>query len=241
MLARAAAKGLLGGILPEQLKPGKKAKSKKDPRPPSPNQDPTAPVEGEGDLTKSDKEEESQAEEEEAEKEEEQKKTSKGRKRKVKRRGKQTSKDPKNDATGQKKKAGTKANQSHHSRRLTKSKKRRIPRLTLTLMSSEQPSKDLSPITALAHRISENQQTAHSAPSSAAKHPSPARAAPSTAPAACTQTIGNKPTRPLKTKTDLCRPDQVSDYVLPPISRPSSSSGSSTSQRQPLQHALLPE
>nr|XP_043883233.1 putative methyltransferase NSUN7 isoform X2 [Solea senegalensis] len=240
VLARAAAKGLLGGIMPEQLKTVKKGKSKKKPQSPS-SQGPGAPSEyekekGERDLVGDEKVEECTTEEGEVGKEEG--KRSKGHKRKLKRRAKQAKNQPKNH----KKKVNP-------NKRLTKSKQRRIPRLTLTLMSSAQPSNHLSPITALAHRISENtsQQTV-GALSSAGKHPSPPRSAPLSGPAASAQVHrhvtpqpdrtettlqdGDKPGGFFKERKKMIRPKEVvklADSVLPPI--PSSSSSSSLLSR----------
>ncbi|XP_008411441.1 putative methyltransferase NSUN7 isoform X2 [Poecilia reticulata] len=165
VLARAAAKGLLGGIIPEPSKPAKKSKRKKKrvasstSRPSSPSSqeepeaaeisdgvDPASPSEDE------EKEEgENEGEENEAEGKDSKTKSEKKKKRKSKRNQKRSRGDAagvKNQAKGQKKKAKRKVNPSQHS------KPRRIPRLTLTLMSAEKPSRHLSPITALAHKIS---------------------------------------------------------------------------------------
>nr|XP_019955866.1 PREDICTED: putative methyltransferase NSUN7 [Paralichthys olivaceus] len=211
VLARAAAKGLLGGILPEQLKTGKKGKSRKNRESPSGQErqegserDPLAPSEPE--QEKDDKQQ--------------------PKKKPTKKKGKE----------------------SHHAKRPTKSKQRRIPRLTLTLMSSEKTSNQLSPMTALAHRLSENpgirsQQTVSSAPSSAGKHPSPAPTAPSTAPAASRQLqgqntqpereektfkVGDKSAGLLKAWGKVDAPQEVMKAargsVLPPIPSPSSGS-----------------
>ncbi|XP_043970066.1 putative methyltransferase NSUN7 isoform X1 [Gambusia affinis] len=165
VLARAAAKGLLGGIIPEPSKPAKKSKRKKKrvasstSRPSSPSSqeepeaaeisdrvDPAPPLEDE-----EEEEEETEGEENVAEGMDSKTKSEKKKKRKSKRNKKQSRGDAaslKNQAKGQKKKAKRKVNPSQHS------KPRRIPRLTLTLMSAEKPSRHLSPITALAHKIS---------------------------------------------------------------------------------------
>ncbi|XP_040892839.1 putative methyltransferase NSUN7 [Toxotes jaculatrix] len=275
VLARAAAKGLLGGIIPEQSKTGKKGKSRKNraasasSKPSSSSsperqtgrelvngRDPGVPSEheeekGEGDLKGSEEEAEYKKREDEVGEEEKKRRGYKGRKRKLRRRPKQTSRAPavsKHHPKSNKKKPTKRTvNQSHHKRRLTKSKQRRIPRLTLTLMSSAKPPHHLSPITALAHKLSDNpvinsQQAVFSAPSSAGKHPSPARPAPPTLPAASkqvqtqntqperaekTQKDVTKPASPFKARGKVVRPEEVlkvADYVLPPISSLSSSS-----------------
>ncbi|PWA30593.1 hypothetical protein CCH79_00009322, partial [Gambusia affinis] len=158
VLARAAAKGLLGGIIPEPSKPAKKSKRKKKRVASSTSQeepeaaeisdrvDPAPPLEDE-----EEEEEETEGEENVAEGMDSKTKSEKKKKRKSKRNKKQSRGDAaslKNQAKGQKKKAKRKVNPSQHS------KPRRIPRLTLTLMSAEKPSRHLSPITALAHKIS---------------------------------------------------------------------------------------
>ncbi|KAM4750503.1 putative methyltransferase NSUN7 [Anableps anableps] len=193
VLARAAAKGLLGGIIPEPSKPGKKGKSKKKrdasttSKPSSPSSleqpeggeiseglDPAPPSEDEekeeGDVK--------EGEENETERKDNKTKAEKKKKRKNKRNQKQTKGDTAgltHQPKGQKKKAKRKVNQSQHS------KPRRIPRLTLTLMSAEKPSRHLSPITALAHKISGKpvnklQEGSDSVPE---KHLSHAQSAPS--------------------------------------------------------------
>ncbi|KAF0037417.1 hypothetical protein F2P81_010291 [Scophthalmus maximus] len=250
VLARAAAKGLLGGMIPEQLKTGKRGKGKESLEERRAGgvlvneRDPLAPSEheaekGDGEVKLCENEEGLDKEEDEGGDEEKKRGTLKGRKRKLKQRPKQVSKHhPQN----QKKKE---ANPSHHNRRLTKSKQRRIPRLTLTLMSSAKTSSHLSPIAALAHRLSEgpliqSQQTVSSgAPSSAGKRPSPARTAPPTPPAASKQVQrrnaqpegddarrkdGDKPVGPLKARGKVRTEGalKAADSVFPPIPSPSS-------------------
>ncbi|XP_059191465.1 putative methyltransferase NSUN7 [Centropristis striata] len=245
VLARAAAKGLLGGIIPEQSKTSKKGKSRKNrvtsagSKPPSPSsqerqtgrepesgEDPVSPSEHE--QKKGDREEEKEEEEKEGKK----KKGLKGGKRKVKRRPKQINRTvavSKHHPKVHKKKS----TKRKVKRRLTKIKPRRIPRLTLTLMSSAKPSNHLSPITALAHKLS-NSQTA---PSSARPDPpaafkqlqrpntEPERAEKSLKDAAKAESLrkaGAKVIRPKKEvePEDVLRP---ADFVLPPINSPSSS------------------
>ncbi|TDH16202.1 hypothetical protein EPR50_G00017200 [Perca flavescens] len=269
VLARAAAKGLLGGIIPEQSKTTKKGKSKKN-RLASPSSKPSSPSSQErqtgrelvNGVAPSEHEEKKGECGEEGEEEDKGgkrgKKTRglKGSKPKVKRRPKQTNRTttvlkhyPKSH---KKKSAKRKVNQSHLKRRLTKSKPRRIPRLTLTLMSSEKPSNHLSPITALAHKLSKNatitsQQTVFSTFS-------PASPAPPAAPHAASKQVqkhNTEPERAAKTLKDGAKPENLfkaggkvirpkievatedvlkpADFVLPPISSPSSSSVSSRS------------
>ncbi|XP_032391380.1 putative methyltransferase NSUN7 [Etheostoma spectabile] len=265
VLARAAAKGLLGGIIPEQSKNTKKGKSKKN-RLASPSSKPSSPssqerqtgelVNGEDPVAPSEHEEKKGERGEEGEEEKEKdkggkggKKTKalKGSKRKVKRRPKQSH---------EKTLAKRKVNQSHLKRRLTKSIPRRIPRLTLTLISSAKPSKHLSPITALAHKLSKNatitsQQTVFSTFS-------PASPAAPAAPHAASKQVQKhntekteKTERAAKTLKDAAKPESLfedrgkvvrpkievvtedvlnpADLVLPPISSPSSSCVSSRS------------
>ncbi|KAJ4945164.1 hypothetical protein JOQ06_013700 [Pogonophryne albipinna] len=237
VLARAAAKGLLGGIIPELSKTNKKGKSKKN-RAASASSKPSSPSGREGQLGEGEKpvapsqHEEKKGEDVEEEKGEDEggkrKKGLKGSKRKVKGRTKQTNRTtaPKHQPNSNKKKSDkVKVSQSHHKRRPTKTKRRRIPRLTLTLISSAKPSRHLSPITALAHKLSNNatiqsQQNVFSPP-------------PSAPPAASKQVRGKvRPKEEEATEEVLTH----TDFVLPPICSPSCSSvssrsGSSLSQR----------
>lgn len=256
VLARAAAKGLLGGIIPEQSKPVKKGKSTKN-RAASASSRPSSPSsqerQAERDAATPSEERKGECSEEEKEEDKEGKGGKKkkkrglnGRKQKVKRQ--KTKHHPK----GHKKKSTKKkVNHSHHKR--TKVKLRRIPRLTLSLMSSAKPSSHLSPITAIAHKLSDSttistQQTVFGALS-------PARPAP---PAASKQVRQNtqraektlkdaaKPERPFKTRGQAVRPktegvkqvtQKPTDFTLPPISFPSPSSlnsrGGSPLSRRP--------
>lgn len=279
VLARAAAKGLLGGLIPEQSKTGKRRKHRKNcvvsatSKPSSPSsqerqtgneiengQDPvtlTEHEEGKGECSEDDKEKEKGG------KGGKKRRGLRGRKPKVKRRPKQThrtttvSRDQLKDH--KRKPAKRKANPSHYKRRLTKSRQRRIPRLTLTLISSAKPSSHLSSITALAHQLSENaanktQQTAvFSNPSLACPAPLTRHAAskpvqrqniePERAEKALKGTT--KAVSLFKARAKVVMPKTVvvtqdvskaADFVLPPISFPSHSSprsrsGSSLSQR----------
>uniref|UniRef100_A0A3B4B2W8 Uncharacterized protein n=1 Tax=Periophthalmus magnuspinnatus TaxID=409849 RepID=A0A3B4B2W8_9GOBI len=135
VLARAAAKGLLGGILPEQSKRSKKAKGKK-------SQQAGSHSEQEAD------DEDDQGEEDE---EENDKSGKVGKKKKKGGKGhKANSKSTKSQSKGGKKKVKKKkVNQG-------KKKPRRIPRLTLSLMSSAKASARLSLITPLVKKLKDN-------------------------------------------------------------------------------------
>ncbi|XP_029356965.1 putative methyltransferase NSUN7 [Echeneis naucrates] len=261
VLARAAAKGLLGEIFSEQSKPGKRGKSKKscavsaDSKPPSPSGQQTKELENGQDPVASPGNQEERGSEifkgskdkDENQKGEEEKKRRvlKGRKRKLKIRHKQTDRSPSLSKTHKKKSLKRKMN-TDHNKHLRKNK-RRIPRLTLTLMSSAKPSIHLSPITALAHKLSDNatvksQQSVFSSSSSAGKHPSPLCPA-SLPPPAAPKEVQRKDSQPRgagKTLKDLAkpvspfnptrkvvRPEEVlraAYAVLPPISSLSSCS-----------------
>ncbi|XP_070684460.1 putative methyltransferase NSUN7 [Pempheris klunzingeri] len=275
VLARAAAKGLLGGIIPEQSKTGKKGKSKKNrvasagSKPSSPSsrerqtggelvngRDSVAPSEDE--AKKGECSEEEKEDEEEEDKGQNRGKKRKGHKGKAKRRSKHTKRtntvSNHHPKSHKKKPTKRKVNQSQRKRR----KPRRIPRLTLTLMSSAKPSSHLSPITALAHKLSDNatiksQQTVFSAPS-------PVRPAPPITHAASKQvqrhnTEAERAEKklkdaagaesPLKARGKVVTPkkdvepqdkSKPADLVLPPISSPSSSSLSSRSRGSLSQH-----
>lgn len=243
VLARAAAKGLLGGILPEQSKPVKKGKSRKN-RAASASSRPSSPSsqerQTERDAATPSEERKGECSEEEKEEDEEgkggkKKRGPKGRKQKVKRQ--KTKHHPK----GHKKKSTKKkVNQSHHKR--TKVKPRRIPRLTLSLMSSAKTSSHLSPITAIAHKLSDSttistQQTVFGALSPACPAPpaaSTSKQVRQNAPRAeKTPKDAAKPERPFKTRGQAVRPktegvtrvtQKPADFTLPPISFPSPSS-----------------
>ncbi|XP_034544387.1 putative methyltransferase NSUN7 [Notolabrus celidotus] len=267
VLARAAAKGLLGGIIPEQSKTGKKGKSKKnrvasaDSRPPSPQsqgRQTGGELESGKDQVAYSEEEEQRGEcnEEKEVKGGKKKRGLKGHKRKAKQQSKQNSRTTagsKNPSQSHKKKPKKRETK----RRLTKTKPRRIPRLTLTLISSAKPPKHLSPITALAHKLIDApavkpQLTVFSTPTPA----NPVRPAP---PAASKQ-VQRKITETVKaerTIKDAAKPDslgkmrgktetlktekvtqvisKLSDFVLPPISFQSSSSLSGKSVSSPSQ------
>ncbi|XP_028284194.1 putative methyltransferase NSUN7 [Parambassis ranga] len=256
VLARAAAKGLLGGIMPSQTKPGKKGKSKKNraasasskhstssspERQTEREQDPEAPEEegGEEDCKEGDEEEEKV--QVEGQKGGKKKRGHKGRKRHSKKKTAADSKHkPKNN---RKKSTKRKVSQSQHKKNVTRSKPRRIPRLTLTLMSSA-TSSHLSPIAALAHKLSGNPRHAvlGSEHPSAAPPPPPAPHTPSKRPTAQPEralTDTAKPARKGVRAEQEVAPQKgmkAAEFVLPPISAPSSScvrskSGSSVSPR----------
>ncbi|XP_042340537.1 putative methyltransferase NSUN7 [Plectropomus leopardus] len=259
VLARAAAKGLLGGIIPEQSKTSKKGKSRKN-RSTSANSKPSSPssqetqtgTEHENREDSVTPSEESKGECGEEEKEEDKGKKGgkkgkglKGGKRKVKWGPKQAKKittvSKHHPKSPKKRSTRRKINQSHYRRR-----RRRIPRLTLTLMSSAKPSHHLSPITALAHKLSKN-ATIKSQQSTSSPIP------PAPPPAASTQvqrlteseraekTLKEKPESPKQARGKLVRPKKEettervlkpADLVLPPISSSSSSSVSRKSSSQ---------
>ncbi|XP_033949546.1 putative methyltransferase NSUN7 [Pseudochaenichthys georgianus] len=263
VLARAAAKGLLGGIIPELSKTNKKGKSKKN-RAASASSKPSSPSGREGQLGEGEKpvapsqHEEKKGKDVEEEKGEDEggkrKKGLKGSKRKVKGRTKQTNrtKAPKHQPNSNKKKSDkVKVSQSHHKRHPTKTKQRRIPRLTLTLISSAKPSRHLSPITALAHKLSNNatiqsQQNVFSPPPSAPPAASKQVQRLNPEPEGAEKTLKHtvRAERPFKVSGNI-RPKEEeateevlthTDVVLPPIcsascSSVSSRSGSSLSQR----------
>lgn len=229
VLARAAAKGLLGAIISEPSKTGKKKKSRKKraasatSKPPSPSCQ--AGEDGEESSHGRDSEETSEHEEEKderaledgednvAERKDEVKDEKKQRRRK--RKTKQSKKAP-TDTTSHKKKKKKRETQSQMKTQVS-NKPRRIPRLTLTLISSANPSRRLSPITALAHKISGTpvvraQQAGPRPPPLSGKQSSPA------------QPASNKTQNtPLKggaeAPTQLGRPQ--SEVMKPPVSSPS--------------------
>lgn len=256
VLARAAAKGLLGGIIPEAPKTGKKGKGKRNraasatskSSSPSSQDRKTGgePGDAQDPAASSEPEEEK---DEGAFKDSEEKEDDKGgkgekkKRHKAKKHSKQTKRVAavqKQQPRSQKKPTKKKVNKMQQ----TRSKPRRIPRLTLTLISSAKPSSQLSLMTALAHRISGNpamksQQTDVN---------SPVRPAPPTPIASKRQNRQPEEGSTLKGTTKPARqaakPQKVAitqevpkaaDIVLPPISSPSSGSppgrsGSSISQ-----------
>ncbi|XP_015799072.3 putative methyltransferase NSUN7 [Nothobranchius furzeri] len=180
VLARAVAKGLLGDIVPEPLKTGKKRKTKKKQtvsatsKPSSPSSQEEAerePVDGRDSEEPSEREEkdEGNLEVNEANVGEDQKikgeKKKKKKQKMVKKHLKQTKNSPTDAKQSHKKKTKKKEDQPQSKKKQTRMKPRRIPRLTLALISSANPSNHLSPITALAHKISGNPGMKPSCPS----------------------------------------------------------------------------
>ncbi|CAJ1052239.1 putative methyltransferase NSUN7 [Xyrichtys novacula] len=262
VLARAAAKGLLGGIIPEQSKTGKKGKSKKK-RGASAGSKPSSPhsyeretgeelENGKDQVAASDQEEQrGESNEEEIEvKGGKKKRGLKGQKRKAKQSSRTTA-GSKNPSQSHKKKPTKRKTKG----RLMKTKPRRIPRLTLSLISSAKPPKHLSPITALAHKLIDapavNQQlTVFSTPSSArsARPAPPAASKPVQRESVETvkerKAVKDEPGCLLKTtrKAEKTKSEVVaettlkeSDFILPPISSPSSGSLSGRSVSSPSQ------
>ncbi|XP_028310676.1 putative methyltransferase NSUN7 [Gouania willdenowi] len=180
VLARAAAKGLLGGVMPDQSKTGKKGKRKKNWAASGEHssssseerhsgdelmsrRDSVSPHEG---LKDSGKEEEKGAEGDVETK----KKEPKGRKKAAKLRLKHNKKSNGTTKHQKKKPAKKKANGSPNKKHVTGTKPRRIPRLTLTLISSADSTKRYSPIVALAHKLSVSTASTQSQHPSASPH-----------------------------------------------------------------------
>ncbi|XP_061575177.1 putative methyltransferase NSUN7 [Cololabis saira] len=257
VLARAAAKGLLGGIVPKpKTKNGKKGKTKTngDASSTSKSSSPLSqerqaggePGEGQDPVTASEPEEEKDEGDagDPGDNGGEKESDMGGKRRRRKRMANKHLKQTKLDTTvqkeqGQKKPTRRKVKKTQR----TRSKPRRIPRLTLTLISSTKPSSQLSLITAVAHKISGNpviksQQTDLNSPSLPGKRPSPAHPAPPTTHAASrrqssqsgeekTQRTIRKPGRQAPKPENGAIPREMSrpaDLVLPPISSPSSGS-----------------
>ncbi|KAM4583842.1 putative methyltransferase NSUN7 isoform 1-T1 [Odontesthes bonariensis] len=258
VLARAAAKGLLGDIIPEPSKNGKKGKSKKNratsasSKPSSPSgQERQAEAElenGQSPATPSkDEEEKDEGDFKDSEEKVDENEDDKGgqKRRRRKQMAKKHPKQTKNAATvqkhqpkGQKKKVSKKkVNQSLYKGQQVRSKPRRIPRLTLSLMSAEKPSSHLSPITALAHKISgrpavKSQHMVLSSPLVSGMHPSPAHPAPP-APHTAAKKQSRQPEGAERTLADITKPvrqvvrprnavkteevTKTADFVLPPI------------------------
>ncbi|KAK7929247.1 hypothetical protein WMY93_005642 [Mugilogobius chulae] len=173
VLARAAAKGLLGGILPEQSKPSKKGKGKKSQQADGHNE---PGAEGSGDA----EDEEDLADEEDEEKNNKSNKVGKKKKGGKGHKGKSNSKSL---SKGSKKKVKKKkVNQG-------KRKPRRIPRLTLSLMSSAKASARLSLITPLVKKLKDNKALITTSSETSSGSSTPARTQPlSAGPAPRTET-----------------------------------------------------
>ncbi|KAM6940097.1 putative methyltransferase NSUN7 [Xenentodon cancila] len=206
VLARAAAKGLLGGIIPKPPKNGKKGQTKNngDASSTSKSLSPLSqerqaggePGEGQDPVTASEPEEEKdEGDFRDTGENVGGKKRDKGEKRRRRKRmAKKHLKQTKTATTVQKEqpKGQKKPTKRKEKPQRTRSKPRRIPRLTLTSISSAKPSSQLSLITAVAHKISGNpvnkpQQADLNSPSVPGKRPSPAHPAPPTTRAASTR------------------------------------------------------
>lgn len=174
VLARAAATGLLAGIVAPPSKTRKKGRRRK--------KQAAANESGNGESEQGEEHgdgvEGCSEEDKEKGRQGKRRKKRKGTKGKVSQLAKQASRSgaaPKHqDKERRKKKVSERKGPG-------RSKPRKIPRLTLTLISSPKPSSPLSSITALAHRLSQNggiksTQGAHPSKPSAARPPPPARA-----------------------------------------------------------------
>lgn len=226
VLARAAAKGLLGGIVVQPSKTGKKGKRRKNRTGSAPSkhlssrsqEGQTGNEFGSGQTEAAEEHEDGEGECSEDDKEED-----KRGKRKKKRRGLKGSKGKVNQLAKQTNRSAVvskhqdkdhkkrKANPSNQKRSHTKTKPRKIPRLTLTLISSPKPSSPLSSITALAHKLSQNaaiksqQVTQSSNPSNTCPSPPAHRVASKQVKKQSVQ-----PERAVKTMKDTPKPERPS-------------------------------
>lgn len=260
VLARAAAKGLLGGIVPEESKKGKKREKRRKDREDPPESKPSSPSSYDGetgnefedgqDTVHATGHDEKRGGDEPERGNEGKKRGTKGRKIKVKRRPKRStsvSKLPKDN-----RKAAKKKPQSQHSRRLRRRRARKIPRLTLTLISSAKASGSLSSMAALAHKLSKNvaiepQPTPEFSPRPRASRPdsSPRLPAATRRPDAdagrAEETLTGVKAGTSKTRAKMAGPEaqvttrvgsEATDLVLPPISGPPRSRGGSSVSRR---------
>lgn len=279
VLARAAAKGLLGRIVVQPSKTGKKGKRRKNRSGLAPSkhlssrsqEGQTGNEFGSGRTEAAEEHEGGEGEYSEDDKEDDKEEDKRGKRRK-KRRGLKGSKGRVNQLAKQtngsaavskhqdkdhKKRKANPSNQKSHTH--TKNKPRKIPRLTLTLISSPKPSSPLSSITALAHKLSQNaaiksqQVTQSSNPSNACLSP-PAHCVASkqvkkqsVQPEGAVKTMKDtpKPERPSRAAPKVVRrqiegvtedTSKPADFVLPPISSPSHSSLRSRSASSISQH-----
>lgn len=263
VLARAAAKGLLGGIIPEESKKGKKDKRRKNHKDP-PDSKPSSPSSHDGETGNEFEHgqdpvyaagyDEMSGEDEPEKGKGGKKRGTKGRKLKVKRRPKQLASVSQKHLKDNRK-AAKKKQQSQHRR---KRRVRKIPRLTLTLISSAKASSCLSTITALAHKLSENvaiesQKMPEFSPRLQASRPDSSHRLPASLPAAirrpntdagrAEKTLKSTKAGTSKTRANTVRLEaealtqvgsEATGLVLPPISRPSHSrSGSSGFHHHP--------
>lgn len=240
VLARAAAKGLLAGVVAQTSKTRKKGKRRK-------KQTGNESANGQSEECE---EHEDRLEEYSEENEEK----GKQGKRKKKRRGVKGGKGKVSQLAKQASRSGAAPKQQdkeHKKKKVSerkgpaRSKPRKIPRLTLTLISSPKPSSPLSSITALAHRLSQNStikspQGAHPSDPTAARPPLPARSGA----AKQVKKPSAKAEKTLKDDCQAARPSMGEEAkvskgepsqtrcILPPVttlSRCSLSSGSSSS------------
>ncbi|RVE76279.1 hypothetical protein OJAV_G00006690 [Oryzias javanicus] len=215
VLARAAAKGLLGGIIPEPPRGRKKGKSKKT-QAASSTSKPSSPSEQEKregeDYENPTSEQGEEIQQEDLREDGEKVKGEKKKKRK--RAGKKGTR--KADSV-LKKSTKKKGNQSHNKK---PSKPKQIPRLTLASISSDKPSSSLTLITALAHKISGN-------PAGQAQQTEPGSAASVTS-ALRRPNVHQAGAETLEDTTKHSRQEKAAvrpkDHVLPPISCLTSSS-----------------
>ncbi|KAM9792164.1 putative methyltransferase NSUN7 [Neosynchiropus ocellatus] len=208
VLARAAAKGLLGGVFSEPANAGKKSKNKKN-RVASATGGPETLPGPDGDEEAGPRLPESEQDEDKDEEETEgnkggkgKKKKKKGRKRKIKKNSKQNGLQP--EPKTQKKKPAKKSNPTS---KKSKSKQRKIPRLTLSLISSVKASIPVSTLTQQAE--SEGKPPVPKPPSKLRQNPD---------------------RRQMTAAQAVLKP---ADFVLPPISSSTSSSLSSSSLSRP--------
>lgn len=252
VLARAAAKGLLGGILPEQSKPSKKGKGKKSQQATS-KPSSASSHNGQGKESKGNAGDEEDKGEEDEEEREIAKGSKGGKKKKVVkgRKGKAHSKQTvtKNQSKGTKKKV----------KKNNKRKSRRIPRLTLSLMSSAKASARLSLITPLVKKLKDSpgiitsSQTSSGSSTLARKLPISACLPPPSLPAASQQlhrrtTVSEKETESISEPQGKIELDNEAyedvkpvDFMLPHDSPSSCSSISSKSDTSLLAQDLQPD
>lgn len=214
VLARAAAKGLLGGIIPEPPRGRKKGKSKKT-QAASSTSKPSSPSEQEK-REGEDYENPTSEQGEEIQQEDLRDDGEKGKGEKKKKRKRAGKKQTRKADSVQKKSTKKKGNQSHNK------KPKQIPRLTLASISSDKPSSSLTLITALAHKISGN-PAGQTEPGSAASITSALRRPNVQQAGAETLKDSTKPSRQEKAAATqgAVRPK---DHALPPISCLTSSS-----------------
>lgn len=250
VLTRAAAKGLLGGRIPAESKKGKKEKGRKDHKD-LPDNKPSSPSSHDGETGNELEDDQGGLfaaghDEKRGEDEPEKggkKRGTKGSKPKVKHRPRQSASASRKRLKDNRRAAKTKQ-QPQRRRHPRKKGRRKIPRLTLTLISSAKPSSCLSAISALAHKLSqeaaaEGQRGPEVSPPLLPSLPAATRR-PNTDAGRAEKTLRSMKagTRTARAKTVRLEAEVVTqvgseatDLVLPPISRPSHSrSGTPISQ-----------